>query len=154
MLLHALWNGAFFFLTDDASLVGYYFLVQVPMFLGAILAVVMLRRKEEALTVQRLGDYAAVGWFTPAEVAMLATPRGRRQARAWAHGQPQARRLAMNRFIVDATRLASVRQRLVSAQLHPSRRVGRVARAGATPDQVEEARLLGLLMSDRAAVIG
>lgn len=154
VLLHALWNGAFFFLTDDASLVGYYFLVQVPMFLGAILGVVMLRRKEEKLTVQRLGDYAAVGWFTPAEVAMLATPRGRRQARAWAHGQPAARRLAMNRFITDATRLASVRQRLVSAQLHPTRRSGAAGRQGATPDQVEEARLLGLLMSDRAQVIG
>jgi hypothetical protein len=112
----------------------------------------MLRRKEEKLTVQRLGDYAAVGWFTPAEVAMLATPLGRRQARAWAHGQPQARRQAMNRFITDATRLASVRERLVSAQLHPSRRGP--SRPGGTPDQIEEARLLGLLMTDRAEVLG
>jgi len=152
--LHALWNGAFFFLTDDASLVGYYFLVQVPLFIGAILVMVMLRRKEEKLTVQRLSDYAAVGWFTPAEVAMLATPLGRRQARAWAHGQPQARRQAMNRFITDATRLASVRQRLVSAQLRPSRRASVPSRPGGTPDQIEEARLLGLLMTDRAEVLG
>jgi hypothetical protein len=55
----------------------------------------------------------------------------------------------MNRFITDATRLASVRQRLVSAHLHPSRR-GSVP----TRDQIEEARLLGLLMADRAEVLG
>jgi RsiW-degrading membrane proteinase PrsW (M82 family) len=150
VLLHALWNGAFFFLTTDASLLGYYLLVQVPMFLGAILTMVLLRRHEEKLTVERLGDYAAVGWFTPAEVDMLATTRGRRQARAWAHGQPPARRLAMNRFIVDATRLASVRHRLVSGHTRPARTIG----TGPSPDQVEEARLLGLLMADRAEVLG
>ena len=155
VLLHALWNGAFFFLTDDAALVGYYFLVQVPLFIGAILVIVMLRRKEEKLTLQRLGDYAAVGWFTPAEVEMLATPRGRRQARAWGAAQPQARRQAMNRFITDATRLASVRQRLVSAQQHPAHRSTVAAgQPGPTPDQLEESRLLGLLMADRAEVIG
>jgi RsiW-degrading membrane proteinase PrsW (M82 family) len=155
VLLHAVWNGAFFFLTDDAALVGYYFLVQVPLFIGAILAVAVLRRREEKLTLERLGDYAAVGWFTPAEVAMLATPSGRRQARAWGAGQPQARRLAMNRFILDATRLASVRQRLVSAQQRPARRrPSALVPATHTPDQVEEARLLGLLMADRAEVVG
>ena len=155
VLLHAIWNGAFYFLTDDAALVGYYVLVQVPLFVGAILVVAMLRRQEERLTLRRLGDYAAVGWFTAAEVEMLATPRGRRQARAWAAAQPQARRLAMNRFIVDAARLASVRQRLVSAQSHPSRRAAAQAtRQGPGADAAEEARLLGLLLRDRSEVIG
>jgi RsiW-degrading membrane proteinase PrsW (M82 family) len=151
VLLHVLWNGAFFFLTTDASLVGYYFLVQFPMFVGAIIAVVVLRRREERLTLTRLSDYAAVGWFTPAEVDMLATSRGRRQARAWAVAQPPERRLAMNRFIVDATRLASVRHRLIDAQARAGRQP---ARPGPSSDQTEEARLLGLLMADRAAVLG
>lgn len=151
--LHAVWNGAFFFFTEDTALVGYYVLVQVPLFIGAVLAVVMLRRREENLTLHRLGDYAAVGWFTPAEVTMLATPRGRRQARAWGSGQPQARRLAMNRFITDATRLAAVRQRLLSAPQHPGRR-GAASASGPTADQIDESRLLGLLMADRAEVIG
>ena len=150
VLLHALWNGAFFFLTTEESLVGYYFLIQFPMFLCAILTMVLLRRHEERLTRQWLGDYASVGWFTPAEVDMLATSRGRRQARAWANAQPQQRRLAMNRFIVDASRLASVRHRLVSAEPRPTRAPG----AGPSPDQIEEARLLDLLVADRAAVLG
>lgn len=150
VLLHALWNGAFFFLTTEESLVGYYFLIQFPMFLCAVLTMVLLRRHEEKLTVQWLGDYASVGWFTPAEVDMLATSRGRRQARAWANAQPPQRRLAMNRFIVDASRLASVRHRLVSAETRPARAPG----AGPSPDQVEEARLLGLLVADRAEVLG
>ncbi|MBX0300021.1 PrsW family intramembrane metalloprotease [Cryobacterium sp. 1639] len=149
VLLHALWNGAFFVLTTDGSLLGYYLLVQVPMFLGAILTVVLLRRHEEKLTVQRLGDYAAVGWFTPAEVQMLATGHGRRQALAWAHAQPTSRRLAMQRFIVDAARLASVRHRLIAAQAKPVR----AATAGVSPDQAEETRLLGLLMADRAEIL-
>lgn len=151
VLLHALWNGAFFFLTTDAALVGYYVLVQFPMFVGAVITVVMLRRREERLTLHRLGDYAAVGWFTPAEVDMLATSGGRRQARAWAVAQPPERRLAMNRFIVDATRLASVRHRLIDAETRAARST---PRPGPTSDQAEEARLLGLLMADRAAVLG
>jgi RsiW-degrading membrane proteinase PrsW (M82 family) len=146
VLLHALWNGAFFVLSTDASLLGYYLLVQVPLFLGAILTVLFLRRHEEKLTVQRLGDYAAVGWFTAAEVQMLATGRGRRQALAWAHAQPTSRRLAMNRFIVDATRLASVRHRLIAGQDKP-------VHAGSAADHAEEARLLGLLMADRAEIL-
>ena len=155
VLLHAFWNGAFYFLTDDTALVGYYFLVQVPMFIGGILGLVLLRHREEQVTLERLGDYAAVGWFTAAEVEMLATPRGRRQARAWGAAQPPARRLAMNRFILDATRLASVRQRLLSAPQHPARRrAGASGEPGPTADQIEERRLLGLLMKDRVEVIG
>ena len=153
IVLHAIWNGAFFVFTTNNSVLGYFFLVQVPMFVGAIVVMVLLRRHEEKVTLHRLGDYAAVGWFSPAEVEMLGTPRGRRQARVWANGQTPARKQAMNRFILDATRLASVRQRLVTAQkIKPGARRP-VAPAG-SPDQVEEARLLALLLADRAAVLG
>jgi len=85
ILLHAFWNGALFFVGD---FYGYYVLVQVPMFLIAVWLVVLLRRQEQRLTAERLAEYAAVGWFHPQEVAMLATPAGRRTAQAWAarHG--------------------------------------------------------------------
>ena len=50
--------------------------------------VTMLRRREIRITQTRLLEYASAGWFNPAEVASLATPTGRRHARAWAkaHG--------------------------------------------------------------------
>ncbi|MGO4689397.1 PrsW family intramembrane metalloprotease [Glaciibacter sp. 2TAF33] len=141
VLLHALWNGAFTLFAADTSLIAYYLLVQVPLFIAAIVVVVLLRRQEVRVTGQRLGDYAAAGWFTPAEVAMLATPAGRRQARAWAAKQPPATRAAMRRFITDATRLAFARNRLVNGS---ARQVSRA----------DESALLGRVLADRAAVLG
>lgn len=60
--LHALWNGAFFALVGDSSLVTYYFVVQVPLFVAAIAVVVLLRRQEERITLRRLHEYAEAGW--------------------------------------------------------------------------------------------
>jgi RsiW-degrading membrane proteinase PrsW (M82 family) len=139
--LHALWNGAFFLVEASATAFLYYVLVQVPLFLIAAAVVIFLRRKEEKTTQLRLGEYAAAGWFTTAEVTMLATSPGRRQARAWAKTQPRATRLAMRDFITDATRLAFARQRVLN------HKPGQV-------DRAHEAHLLARLMADRAAVIG
>ncbi|MBX9718650.1 MAG: PrsW family intramembrane metalloprotease [Microbacteriaceae bacterium] len=108
VLLHAFWNGALFFVTD---FYGYYLLVQVPMFLVAVWLVTLLRRQERRVTAERLAEYAQVGWFHPDEVAMLASPGGRRTAMAWARsrgvGPP------MKAFIRDATRLAYARHRIL-----------------------------------------
>ncbi|MDY7543218.1 PrsW family intramembrane metalloprotease [Cryobacterium breve] len=139
--LHGLWNGAAYLLTTDSALLFYYVLVQLPLFIGYIVAVVLLRRQEERITVDRLGEYAAAGWFTPREVSMLATGPGRRQARAWAARQPRERRVAMRLFIADATRLAFARQRMLNGT------ADRVARA-------DEAELLALVQAHRAIVIG
>jgi len=139
--LHGLWNGAAYLLTSDSALLFYYLLVQLPLFIGYIVAVVLLRRQEERITVDRLGEYAAAGWFTPREVSMLATGPGRRQARAWAARQPRQRRLAMRLFIADATRLAFARQRMLNGT------ADRVARA-------DEAELLALVQAHRSIVIG
>ncbi|TFC51285.1 PrsW family intramembrane metalloprotease [Cryobacterium sp. TMT1-21] len=139
ILLHMLWNGAFY-LVDSASLVTYYLLVQVPLFLAAVVVVILLRRQEKRITERRLSEYAAVGWFSAAEVSMLATPEGRRQARTWASRQPRARKRAMQSFIRDATRLAFARQRMLNGT------AGHV-------DRADEAELLGLIQADRAGVI-
>lgn len=143
VLLHAAWNGAFFVVDSP---VIHYFLVQVPLFLAAIAVVNLLRRQEMRVTQARLGDYAEAGWFTPAEVNMLATAAGRRQARAWAAGQPPRTRAAMRRFITDATRLAFARERMLRAQADP---VGR-----GPVDRTDEALLLTRLNADRAVVLG
>ena len=139
--LHALWNGATFALAGDASVLIYYVLVQVPLFLVAILVVVFLRRQEERITLRRLHEYSQAGWFTAVEVSMLGTGAGRRQALAWAARQPRSRKLAMRHFIADATRLAFVRDRLVRGQGTPAL-------------HAREARLLGMLMNHRAEVLG
>jgi hypothetical protein len=139
-LLHALWNGAFSVLVGESSLILYYFTVQVPLFVATILVVAALRRHEVALTRARLGEYAAAGWFSPGEVEMLATPAGRRQARAWARTQPGTKRDAMRRFTTDATRLAFARQRALTG------------RAGLV-DRADESQLLRRVVADRAEVL-
>ncbi|TFD58769.1 PrsW family intramembrane metalloprotease [Cryobacterium suzukii] len=139
--LHALWNGATFLLAGDASVLFYYVVVQVPLFIVAILVVVFLRRQEARMTLRRLHEYSMAGWFTAAEVSMLGTDSGRRQALAWGARQPRSKQLAMRLFIADATRLAFVRDQLVRGQRSP-----------AVNDR--EAELLNRLMRHRADVLG
>ena len=139
--LHALWNGATFVLAGDASVLLYYVVVQVPLFIAAILVVVFLRRQEARITLRRLHEYSQAGWFTAAEVSMLGTGAGRRQALVWGNRQDRPKKVAMRHFIADATRLAFVRDRLVRGQNTPAL-------------HANEARLLELLMRHRADVLG
>ena len=138
MLLHALWNGSLAFATDA---IGLYFTVQVPIFVGAVLLTVFLRRQEARITAPDWPSTAPPGWFSPAEVEMLATPAGRRQARAWARAQTPPRTAAMRKLITDATHLAFTRQRLMT---------GRDGRAQAA---VDEQALLTAVAADRAALL-
>lgn len=112
VLLHALWNGSATF----ADFFGLYFTLQVPLFIAFILGIVALRREEARLTRARLGEYAAAGWFTPEEVAMLATPSGRKVGLNWAAQLRGDRRPLMREFIKDATALAAVRQRAITGR--------------------------------------
>jgi hypothetical protein len=96
-----------------------YILIQVPIFVLFIGVVILLRVAENRLTRQRLLEYAVAGWFTPAEVDLLATPGGRRTALSWAAGYN--RRPQMKAFVKAATQLAFTRQRILSGrdvQLH------------------------------------
>ena len=104
---------------------------------SAIVIVVLLRRREIRLTQQRLGDYAAAGWFNANDIVSLATPGGRRQARAWA--SIRGIRPIMNRYIRDATRLALTRNRIV------------IGRDRATA-QLDEAALLTRIIAERAQI--
>ena len=135
MALHALWNGATFVVGD--SFLIYYVVVQVPLFIGAIVLVVVLRRREARLTKVRLDEYAAAGWFNTDETLALATPRGRSQAIAWARQHGLA--TVMRGYIRDATRLAFIRQRLVAGH-------------DVVGAQVDEAAVLASIVSRRAAL--
>jgi len=136
ILLHALWNGALYIVSDFYV---YYALVQFPLFLGFVGLVVWLRRRETALTQARLEEYARVGWFAEGEVISLATGRGRRQARQWAAQRGLGE--VMKKYTKDATRLAFTRQRLIS----------RRATEGA---QAEESALLASIVAGRALLQG
>ncbi|GAA3899583.1 PrsW family intramembrane metalloprotease [Microbacterium invictum] len=111
-ILHAFWNGSAMF----ADFFLLYFTLQVPLFICFIVGIILLRREEARLTRDRLGEYAVAGWFTPTEVQMLATPRGRRQGMTWARSLPGDRSGLMRRFIAEATSLAAARQRALSGR--------------------------------------
>jgi protease PrsW len=138
-ILHALWNGG---LAAARNTIGYYFTVEVPIFLLAVGLVLAVRSRERRITRLRLGEYAEAGWFTPDEVALLSTWTGRRHALRWADLQPDRRRKrrAMIRFVRDATRLGHARQRLLKAR----------AGVGRTPDEQE---LLTRISADRAVLV-
>ena len=132
--LHAFWNGAAYFVTNFYA---YYVVVQVPLFLTAILFVVVVRRQERLATAARLGEYAAAGWFTSVEVALLSSSAGRTHGTAWAGRHGLGPQFAA--FTRHATRLAFARQRVVSGRDR--------LRA-----QVDEAEQLDLITADRRAL--
>ncbi|WP_213814082.1 PrsW family intramembrane metalloprotease [Glaciihabitans sp. dw_435] len=136
IFLHALWNGSLYFVNN---FYGYYAIVQFPLFALAVGLVVFLRRREAATTRARLGEYAAAGWFNPAEVDVLATGPGRRAALTWArqHGVGAA----MQQYIRDATRLAFARERMLSGR----DRIG---------VQADERELLDSVLRSRLALQG
>ncbi|PPH08300.1 PrsW family intramembrane metalloprotease [Rathayibacter sp. AY1H3] len=134
--LHALWNGSSFLVSDWF---GFYGVVQVPLFAVAVVVVVLLRRQERRVTLQRLDDYAVAGWLSPAEVRMIGTAEGRRTAARWARTAGGDRPRAMRDFLRSVTRLAHHRQHLL---------LGRGGRTGAVDEQV----LLDELVARRAVL--
>ena len=114
--------------------------MQVPIFVGAVLLTVFLGRQEVRITRGRLAEYGAAGWFSHAEVEMLATPAGRRQARAWARAQTPPRTAAMRKLITDATHLAFTRQRLMTGR-------------GGPQAAIDERALLTAVAADRVELL-
>jgi RsiW-degrading membrane proteinase PrsW (M82 family) len=133
MLLHSGWNSM------GQDFLAQYVFVQVPIFLVAALVIVLLRVAERRLTRQRLTEYAAAGWFTAAEVDMLATGSGRRSALRWARSV--GRGAQMKSLLAAATRLAFTRQQILS---------GRDVAARQRDEQHQLAEIAAL----RAAVVG
>lgn len=115
MLLHSAWNSM------GPDFLAQYIFVQVPIFLAAVVVIALLRIAERRLTRQRLKEYAAAGWFTPAEVEMAATPAGRRGALRWARSV--GRGPQMRAFLHAATLLAFTRQRILTGRDVPSHQV-------------------------------
>jgi len=121
MLLHSLWNtgstvvqrAAADPMTGLLNLVLFFFFVMVPIFAGWIVLVVMLRRGDRRLVRERLTEYGMAGWFSPQEVDMLSTMRGRTSLRAWAKSYGAEGKRAMKAFIESSTVLAHARHQLL-----------------------------------------
>lgn len=114
MLLHAIWNnGATVISGEIIQLMLFFFFVMVPIFIGWILLVVFRRRHDARSMRGRLGEYAAAGWFSPAELEMLTTTRGRVNARRWAAGIGPVAKRAMSAFISCASELDLARERMI-----------------------------------------
>lgn len=111
VFLHFLWNFAAMSTLD--GFFAAYLLIQVPLFVGFIVLLVFSRRRETRMLREHLTGYGINGWFTPAEVSMLASPRERRRARAWARGMGgQRAEAAMEAFQDEATELAITRHHM------------------------------------------
>ena len=133
MLLHSAWNSM------GRDFLGRYVMVQVPIFLLAVLVIVLLRVAERRLTRQRLREYAAAGWFTAGEVDMLATAAGRRSALRWARST--GRGVQMKALLDAATQLALTRQRILGGRDVPAH-------------QRDEQQQLAEIAALRTAVVG
>jgi protease PrsW len=139
-MLHALWNlGA---ITGGQGMVATYIVVEVPIFLGFLVLVAWVRRREGRLIGRYLSPYADAGWLAPSEVTMLSTMSGRRAARMWAkaHGGRAALR-AMESFQDASSELA-----LLRARMHHSAADGRALEM--------ERSLLETLSARRHAFLG
>ena len=110
-MLHSLWNlGA---VTGGQGMVATYLVVEVPIFVGFLVLVVWVRRREGRLIGRYLSPYADAGWLAPSEVTMLSTMSGRRAARVWARSRGGRSALrAMESFQDAASELALLRGRM------------------------------------------
>ncbi|HLS44037.1 MAG TPA: PrsW family intramembrane metalloprotease [Ornithinicoccus sp.] len=118
VFLHFLWNFAAVSSTNGFFLA--YALVQVPLFVGFVLILIYSRRQETRMLREHLTGYGLNGWFTPAEVSMLVSPRERRRARAWARGVGGSRaEAAMEAFQDESSELAIARDHLERGDTDP-----------------------------------
>lgn len=111
VFLHALFNYSAVVAGDNYPVL--FGVVQVPLFVGFIGLLVWARQRESRILRDTLTSYGVAGWYTPAEVAMLASPGERRRARSWARGVGGTRaERAMRAFQDESGELAMVRKHL------------------------------------------
>ena len=119
ILLHGTWNFAA--TNGGGGWFSTYVVLMVPIFLAAIAVVAWVRSREGRLIARQLPAYVEAGWIPPYDVAMVASLRGRRQARSWARdrlgGPGEA---AMGAYQQAATELAFLRERAGRVGVDPA----------------------------------
>ena len=130
VLLHVFWNGGSVLVlpllgiepTNPFGWIIYYLLVQVPLFVVALWALLRLQDHDLDVIRTRLDEYRRAGWFTSGELRMITDWSTRRAAMKWARAQPPQIDAAMRGFIADATRLAFAREHAAIDKKDPHRR--------------------------------
>lgn len=108
--LHALWNGSAAFGWPGLGLAyAVLFCVLVALIIGAVRD----RHRQVAAISYYLPPYIPTGLVTPADIQMLSSMGGRKQARAWAQRNAGARgRRAMEDYQLAATELALLHRKI------------------------------------------
>ncbi len=108
--LHVLWNAAAT-LNGGKSFLTLYFLVILPLLIGAIYVIVLQRRREQRIVTAALPRMAAARWIAPSEVDLLASLAGRRAWRRQARRESgRAAAKAVGRYQASVTELAFLRR--------------------------------------------
>ena len=110
VLLHGMWNGATLFGWGG---LGVAYLVLLVVLMGILAIAGQDRRNQITAIAHYLPPYVSTGLVTPADITMLGSMTGRRQAREWAARNAGARgRSAMKDYQLAATELALLHRRL------------------------------------------
>jgi hypothetical protein len=107
--LHALWNAAAT-LGNATTFLNVYFLIMVPVFIGAALLVKWARRREQRIVAKALPELAGEGLVAASEVELLGSLKQRREWRRKVQrkfGSAAAR--AIEEYQVAVTELAFAR---------------------------------------------
>jgi RsiW-degrading membrane proteinase PrsW (M82 family) len=136
VLLHAVWNAAAT-LGGAQTFLNVYFLIMVPMFVGAILMVLWHRRREQRIVAAALPELARAKLIAQSEVDLLASLKGRRTwRRAVAKQSGRRAAKAVAAYQASVTELAFLRRGTMGE---------------AAKDRQED--LLGVLRSARAQAV-
>lgn len=110
VLLHGMWNGATLFGWGG---LGVAYLVLLVVLVGILAIAGQDRRNQITAIAHYLPPYVSTGLVTPADITMLGSMTGRRQAREWAARNAGARgRSAMKDYQLAATELALLHRKL------------------------------------------
>ena len=110
VVLHALWNGSTAF---GWTGLGVVYALLFCVLVALVGVTVRDRRRQVAAIATYLPPYISTGLVTPADIRMLSTMSGRKQARAWARRTAGVRgRRAMEDYQLAATELALLHRRL------------------------------------------
>lgn len=119
VLLHMGYNAAASF-APGRTLTAVYVAILVPALLTLVAMLLLVRRYEYRVMRARLHDYSVFGWLQADQVAMIASVKGRREARRHASLLGGGQREILRQFQQTGVDLAVLRDRLVRGVVGPA----------------------------------